>query len=58
VLFLASISGAIVAVPIAIRSDRGLQLALPFGVFLGFATLVVLFFGPTLSAWYLALVLR
>lgn len=58
VLFLASIGGALVAVPFALRSDKGFQLALPFGVFLGFATLAVLFFGPTLSAWYLALVLR
>lgn len=58
VLFLASICGAIVAVPLALRSDKGFQLALPFGVFLGFATLAVLFFGPTLSAWYLALMLR
>ena len=58
VLFLASICGAIVAVPLALRSDKGFQLALPFGVFLGFATLVVLFFGPTLSAWYLTLMLR
>jgi leader peptidase (prepilin peptidase)/N-methyltransferase len=58
VLFLASISGAIVAVPLALRSDKGMQLALPFGVFLGFATLVVLFFGPTLAGWYLGLMLR
>lgn len=58
VLFLASISGAIVAVPLAFRSDKGMQLALPFGVFLGFATLVVLFFGPTLAGWYLGLMLR
>jgi leader peptidase (prepilin peptidase)/N-methyltransferase len=58
VLFLASISGAVVAIPLAVRSDRGMQLALPFGVFLGFATLVVLFFGPTLAGWYLGLMLR
>jgi hypothetical protein len=35
-----------------------MQLALPFGVFLGFGALVVLFFGHTLSAWYLSLILR
>jgi leader peptidase (prepilin peptidase)/N-methyltransferase len=58
VLFLASITGALFAVPMALKSDKGFQLALPFGVFLGLATLVVLFFGPTLSAWYLALMLR
>lgn len=58
VLLLASVIGAIVAVPFALRSDKGMQLALPFGVFLGLATLVVLFFGPTLSTWYLTLLLR
>lgn len=58
VLFLASITGAVVALPLAIRSEKGMQLALPFGVFLGFATLVVLFFGPTLFGWYLSLMLR
>jgi leader peptidase (prepilin peptidase)/N-methyltransferase len=58
VLLVASISGAMVGIPLAMRSERGMQVALPFGVFLGFAALVVLFFGPTLSAWYLTLMLR
>jgi leader peptidase (prepilin peptidase) / N-methyltransferase len=58
VLLVASISGALIGVPAALRSGRGMQLALPFGVFLGFGALVVLFFGHTLSAWYLSLILR
>lgn len=58
ILLLASVSGAIVGLPLALRSSRGMQFALPFGVFLGFAALAVLFFGHTLSAWYLALLLR
>jgi leader peptidase (prepilin peptidase)/N-methyltransferase len=58
VLLLASISGALVGLPLAMRSDRGMQLPIPFGVFLGFGFLAVLFFGPTLSAWYLSLMLR
>lgn len=58
VLLVASISGALIGVPVALRSGRGMQLALPFGVFLGFGALVVLFFGHTLSAWYLSLILR
>jgi len=58
VLLLASISGAVIGVPLALRSGRGMQLALPFGVFLGFSFLAVLFFGPTLSAWYLSLMTR
>ena len=58
VLILGSISGAIVGVPVALRSREGMRLAVPFGVFLGLAALVVLFFGPTLSGWYLSLILR
>jgi leader peptidase (prepilin peptidase)/N-methyltransferase len=58
VLLLASISGAVIGVPLALRSGRGMQLALPFGVFLGLSFLAVLFFGPTLSAWYLSLMTR
>jgi leader peptidase (prepilin peptidase)/N-methyltransferase len=58
VLLLAAVSGTVIAIPIALRSERGLQVALPFGVFLGFGTLAVLFFGPTLSEWYLALLAR
>jgi len=58
VLILGSITGAIVGVPVALRSREGMHLAVPFGVFLGFAALVVLFFGPTLSGWYLSLILR
>ena len=57
-LLIASISGAIVGGMVAARSSHGMQAAIPFGVFLGLATLVVLFFGPTLSAWYFALLLR
>jgi leader peptidase (prepilin peptidase) / N-methyltransferase len=48
VLFLASISGAIVGIPLAMRHKHGMRVAMPFGVFLGLASLAVLFFGPTL----------
>ncbi|HVR39503.1 MAG TPA: prepilin peptidase [Thermoanaerobaculia bacterium] len=54
-LLLASVTGAIVGLIVASRSEQGMQVAIPFGVFLGLAALVVLFFGPTLWAWYLAL---
>lgn len=57
-LVLASVTGAIVGLFVAWRSREGMQVALPFGVFLGIAFLVVLFFGATLSEWYLALLLR
>lgn len=58
VLLLASVCGALIGVPLALRSGRGMQLPLPFGVFLGLASLAILFFGPTLWAWYLTLMLR
>jgi leader peptidase (prepilin peptidase)/N-methyltransferase len=58
VMFLASIIGTVVGIAAMRRSERGMQLPLPFGVFLGFAALAVLFFGHTLSGWYFALLLR
>jgi leader peptidase (prepilin peptidase)/N-methyltransferase len=58
VLLLASVAGAAIGVPLALRSGRGMRLPLPFGVFLGLASLAVLFFGPTLSSWYLSLMPR
>lgn len=57
-LLIASFTGAIVGLLVAAKTGKGLQVALPFGVFLGIAFLVVLFFGPTLWEWYLALLLR
>ena len=58
VLLAASVAGSLVGIPLAMRHDRGMQVALPFGVFLGLATLGVLFFGHTLWEWYLALLIR
>lgn len=57
VLFLASVTGTLIGVPLALRHKKGMQVALPFGIFLGFATLGLLFFGPTLWSWYLALLM-
>jgi leader peptidase (prepilin peptidase) / N-methyltransferase len=54
-LLIASVTGAIVGGVVAARSEQGLKVAIPFGVFLGFAFLVVLFFGHALSGWYLGL---
>ena len=48
VLVIASAAGAVVGVGVAARSKLGLQVPLPFGVFLGLAALLVLFFGRTL----------
>ena len=57
-LLLASVTGAITGLFVAMKSEKGFQVAIPFGVFLGIAFLVVLFFGPTLWEWYLARLLR
>jgi leader peptidase (prepilin peptidase) / N-methyltransferase len=52
VLLIASVSGALCAIPLAVRHDKGMQLAIPFGVFLGFGAITVLFFGSTLwESW-------
>jgi leader peptidase (prepilin peptidase)/N-methyltransferase len=58
VLMLAAVSGAIIGIPFALRSRQGMQLPLPFGVFLGIAALAVLFFGHDLAAWYFAILFR
>jgi len=51
-LIVASISGAIAGVVLAVKQRSSLQVALPFGVFLGAALLAVIFFGNTLLQWY------
>ena len=56
-LVLASVAGALVGILVAARSPQGLQVALPFGVFLGLSFLVVLFFGEELFVWYLQLLI-
>ena len=53
-----AIAGAIIGAIVASRSGQGMQAALPFGVFLGFGALAIIFFGPTLWSWYLALLPR
>jgi leader peptidase (prepilin peptidase)/N-methyltransferase len=57
-LLLASMTGALIGLALAAKSGKGLQLALPFGVFLGLAFLIILFFGHELSQWYMLLLLR
>jgi leader peptidase (prepilin peptidase)/N-methyltransferase len=57
-MLIASVTGAIVGLFVAARSEHGMKIAIPFGVFLGFAFLVELFFGHTLSDWYVSLLMR
>jgi leader peptidase (prepilin peptidase)/N-methyltransferase len=51
VLLIASISGAVIGIAVAMNSEKGMQVALPFGVFLGFAFLAVIFFGQLMVHW-------
>lgn len=55
VLFLASIVGAIFGVAMAVRAKEELDVAIPFGVFLGLAFLALLFFGHSLFDWYVSI---
>jgi len=50
ILILASTTGAITGGLLAIRHKDAMQMALPFGVFLGIAALAMLFFGRPLLA--------
>lgn len=54
-LLIASLSGAIVGIIVAAKSAEGMKVALPFGVFLGLAFLVMLFFGTDLADLYFGL---
>ena len=54
---LASIAGAVVGLLLVGKSEDGMQLALPFGIFLGLAFLFVLFFGADLWPRYLDLLI-
>lgn len=58
ILLLSSVTGAVAGLIVAARHEEGIMVAIPFGVFLGIALLVVIFFGPTLWAWYLSLLAR
>lgn len=57
-LFFASFTGALIGVSLAAVRREGLGFALPFGVFLGISTFIVIFFGHTLFAWYVTLLVR
>jgi leader peptidase (prepilin peptidase)/N-methyltransferase len=57
VMLVGSVVGALIGVPIALRTEKRMRYELPFGVFLGYGTLIVLFFGHTLSQWWTGLLL-
>jgi leader peptidase (prepilin peptidase)/N-methyltransferase len=57
VMLIASTTGAVAGVALAIAQKRDYRFALPFGVFLGIAFLVMLFFGVGLMDWYVRMLL-
>jgi leader peptidase (prepilin peptidase)/N-methyltransferase len=54
-LLLASVSASVVGLFVAARSELGMKVPLPFGVFLGFSFLVTLFFGRETWSAYMSL---
>src|SRR5690606_26595988 len=51
-LFLASLFGSLVAIPLLMAGKAKRSTHLPFGPFLIIATYIVFLFGETLSHWY------
>lgn len=52
VIFLSSLAGTLVGVPLMLYTRQGRKLALPFGPFIALGALVWLLFGPWLWHWY------
>ncbi|MDA3903798.1 MAG: prepilin peptidase [Desulfuromusa sp.] len=55
VIFIASLMGSLIGVPLMLLQKGDTKLAIPFGPFLAFAATVYLFWGRDLVFWYLSL---
>ncbi len=55
VIFLSSLIGSLVGVPLMLIKKADGKLAIPFGPFLALGALIYLFWGPELIRWYLSL---
>lgn len=53
IIFLSSLAGTAVGVPVMLLQKGDTKLAIPFGPFLCFAALVYLFWGESIIGWYL-----
>jgi leader peptidase (prepilin peptidase)/N-methyltransferase len=51
-VFLATLAGTLVGVPLTLMRGRNLQEKLPLGTFLGAAGVVAMLFGDAILAWY------
>lgn len=56
VIFLASLAGTLVGVPLMLVGKGDGKLAIPFGPFLALAAIIYLFWGQALIGWYLGLI--
>ena len=52
-VFVGSVVGTAVGVALALRTQGGRRLAIPFGPFLSLGALLFLFFGPQIISWYI-----
>jgi len=57
VIFFASLAGTVVSLPLLARGKQGMQLHIPFGPYLLFATGVVVLYGTPIVNWYQSLFL-
>lgn len=55
IVFIASLTGTLVGVPLMLSQKGDAKLAIPFGPFLAFAATVYLFWGQDIVYWYLGL---
>jgi prepilin signal peptidase PulO-like enzyme (type II secretory pathway) len=51
-VFLATLAGSLVGVPLTLAKGRGFQDKLPLGTFLGAAGVVTMLFGDAILVWY------
>ncbi|MDX2493706.1 MAG: A24 family peptidase, partial [Desulfuromusa sp.] len=55
IVFVASLAGSLIGVPLMLLQKGNSKLAIPFGPFLAFAATIYLFWGRNLVYWYLSL---
>jgi leader peptidase (prepilin peptidase)/N-methyltransferase len=55
-IILGSFLGSVIGVSIAAKKKAGMKLALPFGTFLGLATIFSLIWGTSIVDWYLGMI--
>lgn len=54
IIFISSLIGSLIGVPLMLVKKADSKLAIPFGPFLALGALIYLFWGPKLIAWYLS----